>query len=97
MTDALSTVLRACVLAAIVAMSGCASSTLGLSDQSKMDADTSFEATLRKCRKLQPGRLNKRMNLPPTSLRVSECLRKLGWQPDGTLYTPPETPGLKPR
>lgn len=88
MTDALMHILRACALAAIVAVSGCASSAIGLSDQRKLEAGTSFEATLRKCRRLQPGRLNKRMNLPPTSLRISRCLRKSGWEPDGSRSEP---------
>lgn len=88
MIDALMHVLRACALAAIVAVTGCASSASGQSDQRKLEAQTSFEATLRKCRRLQPGRLNKRMNLPPTSLRISRCLRKLGWQPDGSRAEP---------
>jgi hypothetical protein len=90
MTAALMHVLRACALAAVIAVSGCASSAVGLSDEKKADTEASFEATLRKCRKLQPGRLNKRINLPPTSLRVAQCLRKLGWQPDGSPYTPPD-------
>jgi hypothetical protein len=88
MTDAITHILRACTLAAIVAVTGCASSAMDLPDERKLEAETSFEATLRKCRRLQPGRLNKRMNLPPTSLRVSRCLRKLGWQPDGSRIEP---------
>ncbi|WP_116811051.1 hypothetical protein [Steroidobacter cummioxidans] len=81
-------VLRACTLAAVLAVSGCASSQAAVSDQPEVEAEQSFEASLRKCRRLQPGRLNQRMNLPPTSLRVSQCLSKLGWQPDGTRYAP---------
>jgi hypothetical protein len=90
MTAALMHVVRACALAAVVAVSGCASTPVGLSDETNGVTDAGFEASLRKCRKLQPGRLNKRMSLPPTSLRVAQCLRKLGWQPDGSPLTPPD-------
>ncbi|WP_129643173.1 hypothetical protein [Peristeroidobacter agariperforans] len=88
MSDELLRVVRACALAAIFAVSGCSSSAVAVSDRRNVDTNQSFEATLRKCRRLQPGRLNQRMNLPPTSLRVSRCLRKLGWQPDGSRYEP---------
>lgn len=76
--------LRACALAVIFALSGCASG----ADRENAETSQSFEASLHQCRKLQPGRLNQRMNLPPTSLRISRCLRKLGWQPDGSRYEP---------
>jgi hypothetical protein len=77
--------LRFCVLGSIVAICGCASSSAASSsDASQSDEEAGYEATLEKCRRLQPGRLNQRMNLPPTSLRVSACLRKRGWAPDGS-------------
>lgn len=88
MTNDLMQVLRACALAAIFAVSGCASGAVAESDTQKVDTHQSFEATLRKCRRLQPGRLNHRMNLPPTSLRISRCLRKFGWHPDGSRDEP---------
>jgi hypothetical protein len=71
--------LRLCVLGSVIAICGCASAS-----GSPSDADSSYQAALKKCRRLQPGRLNQRLNLPPTSLRVSECLRKHGWAPDGS-------------
>ena len=69
--------LRACVLGAIVAITGCASA-------STSDEPQSYETALHECRMLQPGRLNKRLNLPANSLRVSACLRERGWAPDGS-------------
>lgn len=81
-------VLRACLLASIITICGCASSSAASPSGSQPDVDLSYEATLEKCRRLQPGRLNRRMSLPPTSLHISECLRKRGWAPDGSRYLP---------
>lgn len=88
MTRGLIRTLRVCVLAAIVAIAGCASNSTATPRTAQLDADLGYEATLHKCRKLQPVRLNKRMNLPPNSLRISSCLRKRGWQPDGNRASP---------
>jgi hypothetical protein len=71
---------------------GCASSSATPPDNSQLDSDLSFEQTLHKCRKLQPGRLNQRLNLPANSLRVSECLGERGWEPDGSRHLPAEEP-----
>lgn len=80
-----------CAAASLLAISACASndvgpSRIGASQAAAAAQPSSYEQTLRQCRKLQPGRLNKRLNLPPDNLRVAACLRKRGWQPDGTPH-----------
>jgi hypothetical protein len=77
-----------CATAALV-ISGCASNSSESSHGTAAEPRVSYQQTLRTCRKLQPGRLNQRLNLPPQSIRVAACLRKRGWQPDGTPYTEP--------
>lgn len=67
------------VVAVIAAISGCVSQPVASSSVTQIDTGQKYEAALHECRKLQPGRLNKRMNLPATSLRVSACLREKGW------------------
>ncbi|MDY6949051.1 MAG: hypothetical protein SXG53_25430 [Pseudomonadota bacterium] len=74
----------------ILMICGCASSSATTPDSHQFDAQPGFEATLHTCRKLQPGRLNQRLNLPADSLRVSECLRQRGWEPDGSRSAPAE-------
>jgi hypothetical protein len=77
-----------CATAAL-AISGCASHSAESPQGTAVASRVSYEQTLRTCRKLQPGRLNHRLNLPPQSIRVAACLRKRGWHPDGTPYTEP--------
>ncbi len=43
-----------------------------------------FSQALSQCRLQQPGRLNRRVHLPPTNARVAACLKRKGWLPDGT-------------
>lgn len=66
-------------LAASFGIGGCA---LGLRshDDSKQ---LSFKQALHECRMHQPGRLNKRRNLSPTSSGVSRCLKRHGWNSSG--------------
>jgi hypothetical protein len=84
--------LRAGALAAILLISGCASAAT-VSDNWQPGPDLSYEQALHKCRKLQPGRLNQRLNLPSNSLRVSACLRERGWLPNGSRPPPTDAPG----
>ena len=76
--------LRAGAGIVILMICGCASSLATTPDSAQFDAESGFEETLHTCRKLQPGRLNQRLNLPANSLRVSACLRERGWEPDGS-------------
>lgn len=66
-------------LVASIGIGGCA---LGLRshDDSKQP---SFTQALHECRMHQPGRLNRRLNLPPTSSGVSRCLKRHGWSSSG--------------
>lgn len=43
----------------------------------------SYHDALSICRRQQPGRMNKRVHLPPTHEGVARCLRYYGWLPDG--------------
>lgn len=47
-------------------------------------AKQTFHEVLQRCRLQQPGRLNRRVHLPPTSPGVASCLSRSGWNPDGT-------------
>lgn len=46
-------------------------------------AEVTFDNALHDCRMKQPGRVNRRLNLPPTSPGVAACLRQNGWETDG--------------
>lgn len=43
-----------------------------------------FSQALSVCRLQQPGRVNRRVHLPPTHPRVAACLERNGWLPNGT-------------
>lgn len=51
--------------------------------QSKQVPET-FGEVLGICRMQQPGRVNRRVHLPPEHAGVARCLRRRGWNPDGS-------------
>lgn len=53
-------------------------------------AKQTFHEALQTCRLQQPGRINRRVHLPPTSPGVARCLSRRGWNPDGTPRLPDE-------
>lgn len=67
---------------ALAASFGLGACTLGLRSHDDT-RQLSFEQALHECRMRQPGRLNKRRNLPPTSGGVSRCLKRHGWSSSG--------------
>lgn len=75
------------VLSFILALTGtasgaaCAPLTLRVADPQQA---TNFTDALHACRMKQPGRLNKRLNLAPDNTYVAACLKRAGWQTDGT-------------
>jgi hypothetical protein len=73
--------LRRCLFSLLIltAVAGC-----GLALRSHADrAYANFDRALHECRMQQPGRLNRKLNLPPTSLGVSRCLKQYGWTSSG--------------
>lgn len=52
---------------------------------SSKSTNAGFDSTLSACRLWQPGRLNKRIRLPPTHSGVARCLKRQGWLPDGQV------------
>lgn len=77
-----------CVLAAL--LTGCISQGELQTTLPPETAKHTFHETLQKCRLQQPGRLNRRVHLPPTSPGVARCLMRRGWNPDGTPRSPDE-------
>lgn len=51
--------------------------------------EKSFSATLHECRMRQPGRLNRRLALAATRPSIAQCLRRHGWEPDGSSVERP--------
>lgn len=43
-----------------------------------------FSQALGICRLQQPGRVNRRVHLPPTHQGVARCLKRRGWNTDGS-------------
>lgn len=48
------------------------------------DLYRTFPDALSACRQQQPGRASRKFQLPPTQPRVAECLKRHGWNKDGT-------------
>lgn len=61
---------------ATLAVSGCVAS--------KTKSGQGFQESLRACRMAQPGRVNRRINLPAGSPAIARCLERKGWRPDGS-------------
>ena len=59
-----------------LAVSGCVAS--------GTKSENSFQESLRACRMAQPGRVNRRVNLPASSPAIARCLERKGWEPDGS-------------
>lgn len=76
--------LRCLAVAAALAIAGCVGN---VSQPSAAIQSLNYEQTLHKCRKAQPGRLNHRLLAPPTHPGVARCLRRHGWQPDGSAHS----------
>ena len=64
------------LLATTLAVSGCVAS--------GAKSEHSFQESLHACRMAQPGRINRRMNLPASSPAITRCLERKGWRPDGS-------------
>lgn len=81
-STAMSNLLKGLVWIVLLAagLCGCASQQIA----EKPTSVGSFDSTLRACRLQQPGRLNKRQQLPPTNIHVAACLKRNGWLSDGS-------------
>lgn len=66
-------------LVAGVGLSGCI-----LNPAANGPAVETFPEALGICRMQQPGRVNRRVHLPPTHPGVARCLRQRGWNSDGS-------------
>lgn len=74
------------VLAAVgLIAGGCAAS----SSMREPRNGESFSQALHVCRMKQPGRTNRRLQLPPSQPRVAACLRRRGWSPEGVAIAAP--------
>lgn len=71
-------------LVATAALGGC----ILFDAQSARTAET-FPEAVGICRMRQPGRMNRRVHLPPTHPGVAGCLRRRGWNPDGSRIVQP--------
>jgi len=79
---------RTCVLFALL-LSGCVIDPVSDDGTPAPGQPPNFQQALRTCRLQQPGRLNRRVHVPPTHPRVAACLQRYGWQADGAPL--PET------
>lgn len=77
-------------LAATAALGGCI-----LFEAENERAVETFPQALGICRMRQPGRVNRRVHLPPTHPGVAGCLRRRGWNPDGSRIVQPEAHGAR--
>lgn len=66
-------------LVASVGLSGCV-----FSPAADDPAVETFSEALGICRMQQPGRVNRRVHLPPTHSGVARCLKRRGWNSDGS-------------
>ena len=66
-------------LVATFATAGCAS----LAGPHPHPSST-FDDALHTCRTMQPNRVTRKFQLPPTDPRISACLERHGWKADGT-------------
>ena len=75
----------ACVLT-VPALAGCAGFPAHQHEQPIGDP-----AALRECPMAQPGRTNRRLQMPATSPGVAACLKRHGWDSDATPLDAVET------
>lgn len=52
------------------------------------DSYLTYQDALSACRQKQPGRASRKFRLPSTHPHVAECLRRNGWNTDGTRRVP---------
>jgi hypothetical protein len=76
----------ACALMAVQVLSGCATPL-----EYREDLYETFPDALQTCRHKASGRLAQRMNLPATHPHVADCLKRHGWQTDGSRIESSET------
>ena len=75
----------ACALVATQVLSGCATPL-----EYREDLYETFPDALQTCRHQASGRLAQRRNLPATHPHVADCLKRHGWQTDGSRIVPSE-------
>ncbi len=83
----MNTLARGAFVAAVVVVSACtlvACESLPGSRAEPPAATAAFDEALHGCRMKQPGRINRRLSLPPNSPSVTACLHRLGWESTGS-------------
>lgn len=76
------------ILAAALILSGCILN-LGANASSPTSPERStttgeFQKALSSCRLQRPGRINRRVHLPASHPEVARCLKRRGWNTDGS-------------
>ena len=84
MTYAARIIVGICLSTALLA--GCATP----SDQ-REGAYLTYQDALSACRQKQPGRASRKFTLPSTHPHVAECLKRHGWNTDGTRRVPDDS------